>query len=155
MTGVSKLLLLPAPDAKPSAPSAVAAQNTGTQQAIEAVVRSPAADRRDGQTAQQRGSVEERRWQEQQGSQGRSRAVQVQEPAKGRLISFSGLTSMPFMVQVLGQEQAQTSQGSRATPQSALSQHRDGALMGSDIYRKAGGEPEIMPESATFIRIAV
>jgi hypothetical protein len=36
-----------------------------------------------------------------------------------------------------------------------LSGHRDAALLGSDIYRRAGGEPEILPDSATFVRLAV
>lgn len=67
--------------------------------------------------------------------------------------SFSRLTSMPFMVQVLGQ-QAPASR-SQTAPETSLSGHRDAALLGSDLYRRAGGEPEILPDQATFVRLAV
>ena len=151
MTGVPKLQLLPAPGAKPLAPAEAASRGHAVQQEIEAVVRSPAVHARDGQKGLQRNPVEERRWEEQEGA-GRQRAIRNdQEPASGRRISFSRLTSMAFMVQVLGQQ----SQGAPAAPQSTLSQHRDAALIGSDIYRRAGGEPELLPEDATFVRIAI
>lgn len=94
---------------------------------------------------------------EQGGEQGRSAGrggagATAPEPAGGRLIDFSRLSSMPFMVQVLGQEG-----GARPVtlPQSSLDGHRDAALLGSDIYRRAGGEPEFLPETATFVRLAV
>jgi hypothetical protein len=76
------------------------------------------------------------------------------EAASGRLISFSRLSSMPFMVQVLGQ-QATAGRPQDATPQTSLTGHRDAALLGSETYRKAGGEPEILPDDATFVRLAV
>jgi len=61
---------------------------------------------------------------------------------------------MPFMVQVLGQ-QAAAGRSLAALPQTSLTGHRDAALMGSDIYRRAGGEPEFLPDGATFVRLAV
>jgi len=76
------------------------------------------------------------------------------EPAAGRLIHFSRLTAMPFMVQVLGQQTAAV-RGQQAVPQTSLTGHRDAALLGSDQYRRAGGEPEMLPDGATFLRLAV
>lgn len=76
------------------------------------------------------------------------------EAAAGRLIAFSRLSSMPFMVQVLGQ-QSMAGRSQAALPQTSLSGHRDAALLGSDIYRRAGGEPELLPDGATFVRLAV
>ena len=76
------------------------------------------------------------------------------ETTHGQLINFSRLSSMPFMVQVLGQESA-GSRARAATPQTSLTGHRDAALLGSDLYRRAGGEPEFLPESATFVRLAI
>ena len=75
------------------------------------------------------------------------------EPAAGRLINFSRLTAMPFMVQVLGQQAAV--RGHQAVPQTSLTGHRDAALLGSDLYRRAGGEPGMLPDGATFLRLAV
>ncbi len=87
----------------------------------------------------------------QRGEHGRAGAAAT-EPASGRLVAFSRLSSISFMVQVLGQE---GSARPAETLQTSLSGHRDAALLGSDIYRKAGGEPEFLPETATFVRLAV
>ncbi len=150
MTGVQKLPLLPAPGAKPKAPAVALSRGSGVQPEIEAVVKSPAARSRTGQRSLPHERVEERRWEEQRDAARRARFQDAAEPAKGRRISFSRLTAMPFMVQVLGQQ----SSGSQITQQTPLVQHRDGALIGSELYRKAGGEPELLPEEATFVRIA-
>ncbi len=160
MTGVQKLLLLPAPGAKPPASSDAASPAAAARQGVEAVTKIPPVRARDDQ-----GNLQ-RRWEDQEAAaaerrpgqppQGQTREGQAaQGPAKGRQVSFSRLSSMPFMVQVLGQ-QSLASKGLQPAPQSStLSQHRDGALMGSEIYRKAGGEPELLPEDATFVRFAV
>jgi len=58
------------------------------------------------------------------------------------------------MVQLLGQ-QAIAGRSQAVQPQTSLSGHRDAALMGSDVYRRAGGEPELLPDGATFVRLAV
>lgn len=150
MTGVQKLQLLPAPGAKPKAPATAVSQGSGVQQEIEAVVRSPATQSRTGQRALERQVMEERRWDEQKDAARKDRIQDGAGPAQGRRISFSRLTAMPFMVQVLGQQHP----GSQTTQQTPLAQHRDGALIGSELYRKAGGEPELLPEDATFVRIA-
>src|SRR3546814_6739464 len=52
------------------------------------------------------------------------------ETTVGRLAGFSRLSSMPFMVQVLGQQAA--AGRSQVPPQTSLSGHRDAALLGSD-----------------------
>ncbi|WP_422364889.1 hypothetical protein [Pelagibius sp.] len=160
MTGVQKLPLLPAPGTKPMASSDAASPAAATKQGVEAVAKTPPLRARDDQ-----GNLQ-RRWEDQEAAAAERRPGRVaredaardhaaQGPAKGRQVSFSRLSSMPFMVQVLGQ-QALASKGLQPAPQStSLSQHRDGALMGSEIYRKAGGEPELLPEDATFVRFAV
>lgn len=84
----------------------------------------------------------------------RGSAAEPQEAASGKLINFSRLSSMPFMVQVLGQ-QAAAGRPQANAPQTSLSGHRDAALLGSDSYRRAGGEPGFLPDSATFVRLAV
>jgi hypothetical protein len=78
----------------------------------------------------------------------------VGEAAGGRQISFSRLTSMSFVVQLLGQQSA-PGRSQAAMPQTLLTGHRDAAVMGSELYRRSGGEPEILPDSATFVRLAV
>lgn len=155
MTGVQKLLLLPAPGAKPSASPDAASPAAAAKQGVEAVAKTPPVRARDDQ-----GNLQ-RRWEDQEAAAAERKAAQpgqgqaAQGPAKGRQVSFSRLSSMPFMVQVLGQ-QSLAAKGLQPAPQnSPLSQHRDGALMGSEIYRKAGGEPELLPEDATFVRFAV
>jgi len=84
----------------------------------------------------------------------RSSVATAREAASGKLINFSRLSSMPFMVQVLGQ-QAAAGRAQASAPQTSLTGHRDAALLGSDTYRRAGGEPEFLPDSATFVRLAV
>lgn len=155
MTGVQKLPLLPAPGTKPMASPDAASSAAAARQGVEAVAKTPPLRSRDDQ-----GNLQ-RRWEDQEAAAAERRPGRLaqdhvaQGPAKGRQVSFSRLSSMPFMVQVLGQ-QALASKGLQSTPQStSLSQHRDGAMMGSDIYRKAGGEPELLPEDATFVRFAV
>ena len=154
MNPVAKIHLLPAPGTKLPVPAGTAAQSRGVPQEVEAVVRSPALKARDEQAAQQRGALRQRRGDEPEAQAGGSRASRQEASAKGRLISFSRLSSMPFMVQVLGQE-GQTAKGATPAAPGGLSEHRDGALMGSDLYRKAGGEPELLPETATLVRFAV
>lgn len=84
----------------------------------------------------------------------RGSAAEPREATSGKLINFSRLSSMPFMVQVLGQ-QAAPGRSQANAPQTSLSGHRDAALLGSDSYRRAGGEPGFLPDSATFVRLAV
>jgi hypothetical protein len=36
-----------------------------------------------------------------------------------------------------------------------LQRHRDGAALGSDAYRRAGGQPPVYPTSAIVFRLAV
>lgn len=42
-----------------------------------------------------------------------------------------------------------------APAQNALAQHRDGSILGSDAYRRAGGEPTLYSEQPRILRIAV
>jgi hypothetical protein len=38
-------------------------------------------------------------------------------------------------------------------PSAGLPDHRDGAVLGSDAYRRAGGEPALYPTGATLFRL--
>ncbi|WP_193367167.1 hypothetical protein [Pelagibius marinus] len=168
MTTVPRLQLLPPPGASPGA-TAVALPDQGEQR-VQPVLAAKAI--RQGRPEFQQSTIDERQAREQLGNAradnqrradnrrtGEDRrqtgtAPARSETASGRLINFSRLSSMPFMVQVLGQ-QAAAGRPQAAMPQTSLSGHRDAALLGSDIYRKAGGEPEILPDDATFVRLAV
>ena len=166
MTTVPRLQLLPPPGASSGATAVAVAGADHGDQRVKAVVpvarhqrgrqdlqqeihQAAARQDRAGQKPVDQGSR-----QHGNGSPARERNSLAADPAAGKLINFSRLSSMPFMVQVLGQ-QAQAGRGQAAPVQSALSGHRDAALLGSDVYRRAGGEPEILPDSATFVRLAV
>lgn len=159
MTGVPRLQHLPVPATAAGATAVALPESSGGQRVkavapVTAVQRSQA--RAERSTAWTGGEGGERI--EDGSRQGRERAALTAqsggEAAAGRLINFSRLTAMPFMVQVLGQ-QAAAARGQVAVPQTSLTGHRDAALMGSDVYRRAGGEPEILPDTATFVRLAV
>lgn len=165
MTAVQRLQLLPAPGPTPGA-TAVAIPAQGEQQ-IKPVVPArviehdqPQYRRQQPETEQRTGErrMGDRRVSERQaalghGEQGRWAGEASGGTASGRRVAFSRLSSMAFMVQVLGQQTDPRLEA--GTPQTSLSGHRDAALLGSDIYRKAGGEPEFLPETATFVRLAV
>ncbi|MGF1629080.1 MAG: hypothetical protein ACFCUT_06385 [Kiloniellaceae bacterium] len=159
MTGVPRLLHLPVPAATAGARD-VALPGTGGDQRVKAVTPVTPAQRDQsraerspgwqGHEPQKRIEDGTRRERDNTALRGHSGG----EAAAGKLISFSRLTALPFMVQVLGQQTA-ASRGQPAALQTSLSGHRDAALLGSDVYRKAGGEPEFLPDSATFVRLAV
>ncbi len=166
MTTVPRLQLLPAPGSAPGT-TAVALPDQGEQRVLPVVA---AKATRHGRPEFQQTTIDEHQARRQLGNErpandsraseerigrGRSGAAPARgETASGRLINFSRLSSMPFMVQVLGQ-QATAGRPQGTAPQTSLSGHRDAAQLGSDIYRKAGGEPEILPDDATFVRLAV
>ncbi|MEO3428228.1 hypothetical protein AAFN88_05180 [Pelagibius sp. CAU 1746] len=166
MTAVPRLQLLPAPGTLPGT-AAVALPGQGEPR-VQPVV--PVKATRHNRPEIQQPTIDERQARRQLGNEraadhgrtgdervgrGRQDAIPARgEAANGRLIGFSRLSSMPFMVQVLGQ-QATAGRPQAATPQTSLSGHRDAAQLGSDVYRKAGGEPEILPDDATFVRLAV
>jgi len=182
MTAVQRLQLLPAPGTTPAG-QAVAAPDRGEQQVKPVVparfVQRGLQDPRDAQglarggveTPQVESRTADRRLSDRQSRQAgpdgadnrRTTRATGEAPAKraapatGHTYGFSHLSSLPFLVQVLGQEGGQEgmSAARRASPQTSLSSHRDAAQLGSDIYRKAGGEPEFLPETATFVRLAV
>jgi len=155
MTGIPRLQLLPAPGATSGA-LAVASPDQGEQR-VKPVT--PATPVYRGQQGLQRALVDEDRVdQSKRRDQGGSTARDRTAPAgaaNGKLINFSRLSSMPFMVQVLGQQSYDRQALTGAAPQTSLSGHRDAALLGSDIYRRAGGEPQVLPDSATLVRLAV
>jgi len=161
MTTVPRLQLLPAPGVSPGA-TAVAAADHGDQRvkAVVPVARNQRGRQELQQEIHQASARADQKRIDRGGRQGsggspaRERPDLAADPAGGRLINFSRLSSMPFMVQVLGQ-QAQAGRSQAGQAQNVLSGHRDAALLGSDIYRRAGGEPEILPDSATFVRLAV
>lgn len=169
MTAVPRLQLLPPPGSTPGA-TAVAVPGQDAPR-VQPVVPAKAAQRgRQGfQQATIDATIDRRQARQQLANEGRSGQARIgrdggqdqkssaavrSEATGGNLINFSRLTSMPFMVQVLGQ-QAGGGRSQAPTPETSLSGHRDAALLGSDIYRKAGGEPEILPDDATFVRLAV
>jgi hypothetical protein len=160
MTGVPRLQHLPVPVASAGAP-AVARPDGGAGRQVKPV--EPVSPVRYGHA--ERGQADWNRADRGQGrvSEGadsrRERGLQRgglngEEATGNKPVTFSRLTSMPFMVQLLGQ-QAITGRSQAAQPQTSLSGHRDAALMGSDVYRRAGGEPELLPDGATFVRLAV
>jgi len=168
MTGVPRLQQLPVPAASAGALTVAAPDQANGGPRVKAVTPVTPTQRHqqrpDGtETAQSR---EARRndpqrsdpWNEDLQADdfqaGRRGSTVAQEAAGGKLINFSRLSSMPFMVQVLGQQGA-AGRAQASAPQTSLTGHRDAALLGSDTYRRAGGEPEFLPDAATFVRLAV
>ena len=158
MTGVPRLQQLPVPATAARATAGALAEAGGGQRAKALVPVTPihAAQAHTGRSTAWAGGAER----EQLGDDtrgGRSAPPSSRRPgegAAGRLPSFSRLSALPFMVQVLGQQAAP---GARPVggPQTSLTGHRDAALLGSDSYRRAGGEPAVLPDNATFVRLAV
>jgi hypothetical protein len=160
MTGVPRLQHLPVPATATGSMAVAVPEAGGGQQAKALVPVTPprATQPHTGRgTAWTGGAGRERIADGTRQSGGRQAAPSdpsAAEGAGGRLVSFSRLSALPFMVQVLGQQAAA---GSRlaAVPQTSLAGHRDAALLGSDSYRRAGGEPAVLPDGATFVRLAV
>ncbi len=162
MTGVPRLQHLPVPVASAGAP-AVAQSEAGAGRQIKPVVPVTPVRYHPGEGGQaERGQAGRGQHRDPVGEgvgsrreKGLQRRQLTGDEAGGnRPVTFSRLTSMPFMVQLLGQ-QASAGRAQAAQPQTSLTGHRDAALMGSDVYRRAGGEPELLPEGATFVRLAV
>jgi hypothetical protein len=150
MTGVPRLQHLPVP-ATPAGTTALALSQGGAGQREKPVT--PVSAVRAIPARAERGTA----WGRDEAGESTTRRdspAAGSEAASGRVVAFSRLSSMPFMVQVLGQ-QAAAGRSLAALPQTSLTGHRDAALMGSDIYRRAGGEPEVLPDGATFVRLAV
>ena len=151
MSGVQKLHLLPAPGVKSAALQAAASKGQAARPEIEAVVKSPAVRARADDRGLLRNPIEERRPGGQQGPHAGGNLRDEPATGKAERIGFSRLTALGFMVQVLGQQ----NQGTQTAQPHTLAQHRDAALIGSESYRRAGGEPELLPDDATFVRVAV
>ena len=60
-----------------------------------------------------------------------------------------------FLVQLLSQENREDTRPGLPEIDQTIKDHRDGAAFGTEQYRLAGGEPSILTEGATFLRIAV
>lgn len=151
MNGVPRLQYLPVPAT--TVATAVAVPGARGEREVEPLVPAPplADDADGGRGATRAGGGRERA--ADGARQGAGQAAGGEAAAR-RLISFSRLSAIPFMVQVLGQ-QSGVDGGGRVVPHSSLAGHRDAALVGSDIYRRAGGEPAVLPDGATFVRLAV
>lgn len=150
MTGVPRLQHLPVPVASTGA-SAVAQTEGGAGRQVKPVV--PVTPVHYGQAERGQGRIGEGAVSDRE--QGLRRGRLAGDEATGnKPVSFSRLTSMPFMVQLLGQ-QASADRSQATLPQTSLTGHRDAALMGSDVYRRAGGEPQLLPDGAIFVRLAV
>jgi hypothetical protein len=166
MTGVPRLQQLPVPAASAGALTVAALDQANGGQRVKAVTpvtpaqrhqqRSDGAETAQGREARRNDPQRNDPWSDDLQADGRGQrgSTAAQEAASGKLINFSRLSSMPFMVQVLGQ-QAAAGRAQASAPQTSLTGHRDAALLGSDTYRRAGGEPEFLPDSATFVRLAV
>lgn len=151
MNGVPRLQHLPVPATSAGAPAVAQPQGSAGRQVEPVEPVTPAVHVQTGRS-QGRAQVEDAP----QRREGKDRPARLaaEEGAANRPFTPSRLTSMPFMVQLLGQ-QAGAGRPQAAAPQTTLSGHRDAAVLGSDIYRRAGGEPELLPEGATFVRFAV
>ena len=82
----------------------------------------------------------------QEGDQASGRDLQPQRPARRRGDAV-GSGSIHFLVQVLNQDL-----GPAANP---IVRHRDGPVLASDAYRRAGGDPALYSEQPQLLRIAV
>ncbi|MGF1594152.1 MAG: hypothetical protein ACFCUW_12770 [Kiloniellaceae bacterium] len=155
MTGVPRLQHLPVPATSAGAPVVAAAEADERQRIRPVAPAAPAPRHRAERDAAWSGDAGRGRIDD--GSRGDQKRALAPGPrvAGDKPIGFSRLASLPFMVQLLGQQAAMGRVLGAAASQTTLSGHRDAALLGSDIYRKAGGEPEMLPDSATFVRLAV
>lgn len=137
--------------AKPGGPKAAQNQNSDKDltpiQPVKPVTREP-------QDVRARSAENEER------RQGKSRgAVPHQggftEQAGPQSVEEATQPSIPFLVQLLGQNAAPIRGVGLAGYGPAIEKHRDAAVLGSQLYRQAGGEPSILSERATFLSIAV
>lgn len=81
---------------------------------------------------------------------GRSRGLgagRLPEARRGRATEGFPGASSGFLVQVIGQ-------GRGPVPR-PLAQHRDAAVLGSEAYRRAGGQPPLYSDQPTVFRITV
>lgn len=67
--------------------------------------------------------------------------------AEAEAPAFYPTDSVPFLVQLLGQESER--------PQVLITEHRDAAELGSDAYRRVGAAPPIYTEQATLFSFAI
>lgn len=146
MAGVPSIIILPpvAPGLERAAPGS---HGEPASRRVS-VVQRLAPPREDGRARQPRPHADDSE---------RSRQRDIREVRQ--LVVHSGAEAIPqpfggarfaasrFLVQVLGQ-------GS-SPPAGPLSQHRDGAALGSEAYRRAGAEPVHYSEQPTLFRIAV
>jgi hypothetical protein len=161
MTGVPRLQHLPAPGSTSGALAVATLRQGRGDQRVQPVTPVTTAQRNQPEPQWARsdhGSIDRSRSERDRVDESRRGGVAPRgerggaEAANAGAINFSRLSSLPFMVQVLGQ---QAGRGPSTQPQTSLSGHRDAAQLSSDIYRRAGGEPEMLPDSATFVRLAV
>jgi hypothetical protein len=93
----------------------------------------------------------ERRTAEQGGGDSRAsgRPVRLAEPLRGlpRALPYGG-AAPGFVAQILGQ-------ASGPQPDQPLARHRDGPVLGSAAYRRAGGEPALYRSDPALFRLAV
>jgi hypothetical protein len=146
MAGVPSVIILPpvAPGPERAAPGASGATASPRVSAVERIAP-PREEARSRQPRPNAGEGERSRRRE--GRELRHLAVRSgagQAPQPFGAVRFA---ASRFLVQVLGQ-------GS-GPPAGPLAQHRDGAALGSEAYRRAGAEPAHYSEQPTLFRIAV
>ncbi len=181
MTPVSRTALLPVP----VAPKQVASnQVAGPRPADDPerltpiqAVRAIEAQARDAAQSENRAqrrlpgderSFDARDFERQSAESKRSKATAAYGWNAGPVSGVSAQGASGFVVHLLGQQEtAAGGQDSHDfTPSgdqprgfaqygAVLTKHRDGLALGSAIYRRAGGEPEIFSQNATLLRLAV
>jgi hypothetical protein len=96
---------------------------------------------------------------ESQGQDGGSLRAPDTPPETSRPTGAPGIVraepSTLFLVQIFGQETRDDTRPGLPEIDQAIKGHRDGAALGAEQYRLAGGEPSILTEGPTFLRIAI
>ncbi|MFQ6018066.1 MAG: hypothetical protein ACE5KF_07700 [Kiloniellaceae bacterium] len=144
MSNVPAILpFAPAPPPAGPVPSPAGAERRGRPIAAIGRVSHLQDEARAGHSRQGPGGSQ--RSQEPKGTHGLPVVVAV--PGAGPPRDPSNSPSSHFLVQMLGQKLGPSAR--------LLTQHRDGPVLGSDAYRRAGGEPALYTDQATVFRIAV
>jgi len=150
MAGLPPSLILPASAAAIRLPPpAGSAPGHGSEGRPVSAVFPPPQLREDTQARQPRQNLAEGRGGRTRGTDhtpfGRSRPRTSDSEAQS--FSATGIVSSSFLAQVLGQDLGPAG--------NIVALHRDGPALGSDAYRRAGGEPAIYSEEPRLLRLAV
>ena len=121
---------------------------------VDPLSPSAKAERQGGKLHRYRGPEE----QGQENKSGRARAAGRSAPAHLRVVSTHRPDTSPstlFVAQLLSQDGPQSPKPGLPGIGHALDGQRDGAALGSQHYRMAGGEPQVLGANATLLSISV